>query len=237
MALNPAVRYPGQTSTTDPDGYPYGAAKNEATFKDGTGTPLEKDLINDIFGLQQALLAAAEITPSGTPDKVGSSQYLTAIQAIIAVVGDALDARVAKLERNVGRPGRFTIASQATGDNEPLDLTEAADPAADYGIESATDIRVERSGYYLVSATITVSSIGGATIEEIGLEVRCNSTLFGDVHTTYDQDNDSKRGLSVVALVRVTDRDSQTINIRGRIPGGTGMQVAGTVVVMPAQIA
>lgn len=83
MAISPRTRYPGQITTTDP-AYPQGKAQNETTPNDGTGTPLEKDLVNDIFGFQQALLAAAAITPTGTPDKVGASQYLDGIRSVIA---------------------------------------------------------------------------------------------------------------------------------------------------------
>jgi hypothetical protein len=79
MAINPATQYPGKIDTSDPDGYPYGKAQNVAVSGDGTGTPWEKALINDLFGLGQALLGEAGITPTGTPDKVGASQYLEAI--------------------------------------------------------------------------------------------------------------------------------------------------------------
>ena len=97
MAIDPSALYPGQIDTSDPTGYPYGAAQNVTVAGDGTGTPLEKDLVNDIFGFQQALLEEANITPSGTPDKVGASQYLEAIQEVIAnTVGDAFEHRVAQ---------------------------------------------------------------------------------------------------------------------------------------------
>lgn len=82
MAINPATQYPGKIDTSDPDGYPYGKAQNVAVSGDGTGTPWEKALINDLFGLGQALLGEAGITPTGTPDKVGASQYLDAILSL-----------------------------------------------------------------------------------------------------------------------------------------------------------
>lgn len=82
MALDPSTRYAGQVDTTDPAGYPYGAAQNVVDEGDGIGTPLEKDLVSDLFGMQQALLTAAGITPSNVPDKVGASQYLEAIRWI-----------------------------------------------------------------------------------------------------------------------------------------------------------
>jgi hypothetical protein len=79
MAINPSIRYSGRTDTSDP-AYPRGKARNVAVVGDGTGTPWEKDLVNDLFGFQQALLGAALIVPSGTPDKVGASQYLDAVE-------------------------------------------------------------------------------------------------------------------------------------------------------------
>ena len=82
MALDPKTRYPGQVSTVDPVGYPGGKAQDIAVLNDGTGTPFEKDLVNDIFGLQQALLDAVHAAPTNVPDKVGASQYVDAIIAL-----------------------------------------------------------------------------------------------------------------------------------------------------------
>lgn len=80
MALVPSSQYPAQTDS-DP-AYPQGKARNAGTFQDGTGTPLEKNWVNDLWGFQQALLDDAEITPSGTPDQVGASDYLDAVKRI-----------------------------------------------------------------------------------------------------------------------------------------------------------
>lgn len=80
MALIPSARYPAQTDA-DP-GYPQGKARNAVTFQDGTGTPLERDWLNDLWGFLQALLGAGGVTPSGSPDAVGASDYLTALTAI-----------------------------------------------------------------------------------------------------------------------------------------------------------
>jgi len=97
MALDPSVEYVGQVDTSDA-GYPYGKPQNVTVEGDGTGTPLEAALVSDIFGFQQALLVATGITPSGTPDKVGGSQYLQALVRILrradgwgAVGDDAAD--------------------------------------------------------------------------------------------------------------------------------------------------
>ncbi len=81
MALIPSVRYSGQVETGDA-GYPQGKARNAGAFQDGTGTPLERDWLNDLWGFLQALLDRARLTPSGIPDRVGASQYVDAMQAV-----------------------------------------------------------------------------------------------------------------------------------------------------------
>src|SRR6185295_6263135 len=83
MALKPSLKYPGQIDTGDPTGYPHGKARNIVVEGDGIGTPFEQDLVNDIFGFQQAMLVGAGITPSNVPDKVGASQYLDALRALL----------------------------------------------------------------------------------------------------------------------------------------------------------
>lgn len=88
MALNPSTRYPGQIDASDPTGYPYGKAKNQTTLGDGTGTPFEKDLVNDIFGFQQALLSEAGITPSGTADAANASEYMEALYTLFGLKVD-----------------------------------------------------------------------------------------------------------------------------------------------------
>jgi hypothetical protein len=82
MALNPGASYPSQTTAGDP-AYPQGKARNRALPGDGTGFPWTANVANDILGFQQALLAAAGITPSGVPDGVGASDYLSATLALI----------------------------------------------------------------------------------------------------------------------------------------------------------
>lgn len=84
MALDLTTIYPAQTEGDD-DGYPHGKARNATSPNDGTGFPLERRWLNDLFGFQQALLDAAGIEPSGSPDEVGASDYLDALRAIVAL--------------------------------------------------------------------------------------------------------------------------------------------------------
>jgi sugar lactone lactonase YvrE len=80
MAIDPSSKYASQIDTSDPTGYPWGQARNVDTPGDGTGTPLEKAWLSDLWGLLQSLLSAAGYTPTGVPDKVGASQYFNAFK-------------------------------------------------------------------------------------------------------------------------------------------------------------
>ena len=81
MAISVKDRYPSKIDTTDA-AYPEGKARNIVNTLDGTGTPFEKDLVNDIFGLQQAIYKEAGITPSGIPDTADVSQQLEGIKKL-----------------------------------------------------------------------------------------------------------------------------------------------------------
>ncbi len=124
MALIPSAKYPGQVLTSDPTGYPQGKARNDITEGDGTGTPWEEALVNDFWGFHQALLDAADITPSGDPDKVTASDYLDAVEKIAKRAAD-VDALL-NWERALGSTslGEFDSASGPVdmrgGDFDPI---------------------------------------------------------------------------------------------------------------------
>lgn len=86
MAIIPSDTYPGQTLLSDP-AYPHGKARNVTVSGDGTGTPLEATWLNDLWGFLQALLAEGGVTPSGNPDEVGASDYLTALYNVLVKIG------------------------------------------------------------------------------------------------------------------------------------------------------
>lgn len=98
MALSPKDRYAGQIDETDPVGFPNGKARNVSVPGDGTGTPFERDLVNDLFGFQQAILAGAGATPTNVPDQADDSQYLDGLQTII---GAPLSARITDIEGRI----------------------------------------------------------------------------------------------------------------------------------------
>ena len=81
MAISIKDRYPSKVDTTDA-AYPQGKARNVTVSLDGTGTPFEKDLVNDIMGFQQAIYKEAGITPSGTPDTADVCQQLDGLKVV-----------------------------------------------------------------------------------------------------------------------------------------------------------
>lgn len=88
MAIIPENQYPGKITPSSAD-YPYGEARNISAPGDGTGTPWEAALVNDIFGFQQALLSEASVTPSGDPETATTSQYLQALRLLSSYRYDA----------------------------------------------------------------------------------------------------------------------------------------------------
>lgn len=81
MAISISEQYPSKTAGNTTN-YPFGEARNVTTPGDGTGTPWERAIVNDDQGFKQALLAAAGLTPSGTPDTAIASQYLEALRKV-----------------------------------------------------------------------------------------------------------------------------------------------------------
>jgi hypothetical protein len=88
MAFDPSSdpAYTGKITAPSTE-FPYGKAQNITVAGDNTGTPSRANLINDVWGFFAALLDAAGLTASGTPDEVGASQYLEAINALITAGG------------------------------------------------------------------------------------------------------------------------------------------------------
>lgn len=82
MAINPGTRYTGKITAPSAN-YPLGSARDITTPGDGTGTPWEQNLINDVWGFLQKLLDGAGITASDVPDTVLASQYYQAVMALI----------------------------------------------------------------------------------------------------------------------------------------------------------
>lgn len=140
-------RYPLQVDT-DPD-YPQGKARNRTSLGDGTGTPWEKDLVNEFIGSMQAIVAAGGITPSETGERVGSSDVVLAINALIG----------AKLTHGTYTPANFNL----------VNISSFADVYARHHLVGAGHYRViyratvNPAGSGLVSWDMTKPIVGGIT--------------------------------------------------------------------------
>lgn len=83
MSLNPSTNATMTGRVTAPDAnYPYSSSKDESSPGAGDGTPYFKGRADDIFGMQQALLKSANITPSGNADTINDSEYVASIVEI-----------------------------------------------------------------------------------------------------------------------------------------------------------
>lgn len=81
MAINPETQYPGKINPSDAS-YPYGSARNVSSPGDGTGTPWEAALVNDLFGFLQKILTDGAVVPSGSPETILVSQYMEALRQL-----------------------------------------------------------------------------------------------------------------------------------------------------------
>jgi hypothetical protein len=150
MAIIPAIKYPGQTTPADAD-YPYGSARNVTEPGDDTGTPFEKALVDDTLGFQQALLTEAGISPSGTPDKVGASQYSQALKKVTI-------ANYSSLQSALTDP---VISQQAEGSSLHVTaFATASDNGAAIWIKSSATGTPSQSPIETGAATFTDASGG-----------------------------------------------------------------------------
>jgi len=153
MAINPNVTLAPNVTAPDTD-YPYGSSKNETTPGAKDGTPYNRTRANDVFGMQQALLKTAKITPSGSADTATESQYVQAIAELAAGRAynyddsGAADAYVLSARANQQAPAsyfdgmvvKFTAENDNTGSASTVNLAglgvkdiklqNGADPAA-----------------------------------------------------------------------------------------------------------
>lgn len=142
MAIVPSSSYPGQSIAGDP-GFPYGKPRNITVTADGTGYPWNATTAGDIVGMQQALLVAGGVTPSGSPDSASASDYLTALHAVIT-------------QRN----HRFAIANHEQ-------RSPGGSPSALYGL-LATPTRLVAVGQAGASGSIETSTDGSTWTARAG---------------------------------------------------------------------
>lgn len=148
MAIKLADQYPGKTAGTNTD-YPLGQARNVTVPGDGTGTPWEAAIVNDDQGFKQALLEAADITPSGNPDTAVNSQYL---QAINKLISDAV-ASLRSTQFGIGQTWRNVTGIRALG--------------TEYTNSTPRPIMVNVSSGFTSSSNTMSATVGGVQIWNI----------------------------------------------------------------------
>jgi len=139
LITNPS--FAGRITGVSPD-YPYGSSQNQTAPGAFDGTPWIEIRSNDIFGMQQSLLASAAIVPSGTADTSPVSQYVQAIVEIAA--GRAITATEGASAANA------YVVDVSTDQQAPQTLFDG--------------LRVE--------AVLAAANTGAATLDAYGLGVK-----------------------------------------------------------------
>ena len=168
MALDLESEYPGKVTPADAN-YPYGSAKNETVVDAFDGTPWEKAILNDNLGLQQGLLNAAGIVPSGNADTVVASQYM---QGILYQV------MTGELFEDSGAADAYVLAP----------LTDNYTPAA---YKEGMAVRFVPDNTNTGATTVNVSALGAKDIVLDGAALTAGAIVAGDTLTlVFDFAND-----------------------------------------------
>ena len=110
--------------------YPNGSIKNESVPGAKDGTPLDAEWGNDDLGFYEALVAEANITPSGAPDTAVASDRLTALKVVARNEGHngvTLAAAVADVTLKSGQTRRLTDRGDGLFDAIPVGTTPDVD--------------------------------------------------------------------------------------------------------------
>jgi len=192
MAIDPSVSYPGKIGTPSAD-YPYGSAQNITSPGDGTGTPWEAALVNDIFGFQQELLSKGSIVPTGNPEKVNASQYLDALRNILGANVTILNA--------AGSP--YTLTQAQAG----FVIVDASAGAISVTLPAATVVKGINFKFIRIDTTVA----NAVTINRAGTDLIDGATSFNllyKVPVYLDSDNSANWYNSLVN----PDNQYQTIS-------------------------
>lgn len=222
--LNLGLRYPGRVITTDP-AYPYGKARDRATPGDGTGTPWQEDLANDLHGALQAIVEEGGITISGTPEAVGASDVVDGIHAIITADTATLEGRVDTAESDITtlETGLSTLIGQLHA--AQFTLTGAAPYGAALTVTTRTgytsyteptpnEIQVPEDGLYEVTVTGGFQTDNTSDNATISLRLRKAGSGAGDGFGTRPGTSVGAAGLvAFTFLVTVDDPATDTISV------------------------
>lgn len=198
----PSTKYPGRVDLSDATNYPQGKARNVTASLDGTGTPLEKDWLNDWFGFQQAVVAAAGITPSNTPDNAVTSQLLTGLKSLMAV---------AARERPIGVYAITPNVAKNSSQLFPLTLSFQQG-----GFSVASDvISVPAAGRYRIAFSGQAQSSDATSGLRLKAEIAVNGSPIGLAGTAYRYSTATTDAPSLMAetIYNITTPVSQGISL------------------------
>lgn len=226
MAISPVDVYPGQVEPASID-YPRGKARNVTVAGDGTGTPWEERLVNDIFGFQQALLDAVQVSPSGVPDTAVNSQYLDAIEAIATSLATAAASAAADPKVTAGS-ARYVLSGSGMSDGTIATLTEDfADTGFVLGGGGGT-VTVPEAGRYLVSvvARVTTTSVADPVRLLLGVYRSLATRIFFAEAMRFNADPAQGVGVAGSAVFDVSDPGTEPILVRAASAGNMAFSVA-----------
>lgn len=185
MALDYRIVYGIQVLSGQP-GYPYGKARNVTVTGDGTGTPWEAQLVNDLFGFLQALLVNASITPSGSPDSALASDYFSALTyAITHPTGPIV------LQGELDASGSIHATGFVTSDGDVIGAGHNF-----FGLTSfSAAVDIQPGGIVIGPGGVTLGNgidgiivqVGGITINAGGLSIAAGAVDITPAATFHDE--------------------------------------------------
>lgn len=192
MAVNLFSRFSPRINPATPE-YPVGSIKNESVPGARDGTPLDADWGNDYAGFDGALLAAAGLTASGTPDTALVSQRLAALNVIFqtrAALADGSADIGGTIASVLNTKVDYVIPEMfgAAGDYIPTSSTGTDDTAAfqamlDFAIPNLLPMKIPNKCYLVTSALNIIATDGAQRMFKI----------FGDgVGTSAEQAADGR---------------------------------------------
>jgi len=202
--IRPIDAYPGKVAPVSSE-YPDGKAQNITSPGDGTGTPWEAKLVNDLFGFQQFITSKAGITPSGTPDNATASQQFDAMWKLL---------NVRSAVHNITADANYTLT---TGQNlyAKLEITDTG-----VVLSAGRDIIIDDVGRILIFTnstlqTLTVKVSGGSGVAVLAGGSAVLVSDGTDVTNFNDFAGSSGREVATAAEIRTGTNNEKVITPLG----------------------
>ena len=188
MAINLNTQYSSKNVPVSTN-YPYGQGMNVSAQGAGDAVPWEAAVFNDWNGYFQAVLSAASIVPSGTPDNAVTSQYLQALRALFLDASNNLSdlTNVSTARTNLGVSSTVEADARYLNESSNLsDLPSVSTARTNLGVysTSATYTRIESDARFLnesnnlsdLTNTITAqSNLGLGTVARLNTGTGSNN--------------------------------------------------------------